>query len=310
MLIWEPARLTSSPPATVTMPHRRPFADAMLGGAQIAAHFQQASRRIPALPLVAVDALGDLDQRAPVHPDIGVVQCLAVPADRRIALFVALDIDFDVVRLHGELDADRAGHVQDRAVFQQGAPRGGHRDLAAGRQGHRAAFHLHRSAAGHLDARLVAPVRHGAKMIERLSRRAIAVCRACRKQQGIALGIQRAPAVGLKQNCRGRIAAQHDLAAGIAGRVEQMHRAARRYRGAGYRDAQLAHVMARQRHVSGRRLDQSVFATSPASLSALRRADTSLPRVVDMLLASDARPLRMMKLSPAASSVWPPGVVI
>ena len=100
-------------------------------------------------------------------------------------------------------------------------------------------------------------------MIERLSRRAIAVCRACRKQQGIALGIQRAPTVGLKQNCRGRIAAQHDLAAGIAGRVEQMHRAARRYRGAGYRDAQLAHVMARQRHVSGRRLDQSRIRHQP-----------------------------------------------
>ena len=118
--------------------HRRPFADAMLGGAQIAAHFQQASRRIPALPLVAVDALGDLDQRAPVHPDIGVVQCLAVPADRRIALFVALDIDFDVVRLHGELDADRAGHVQDRAVFQQGAarrtPRSGRRSPGPSRR--------------------------------------------------------------------------------------------------------------------------------------------------------------------------------
>ena len=196
------------------------------------------------------------------------------------------------------------------APFSSRVPRGGHRDLAAGRQGHRAAFHLHRSAAGHLDARLVAPVRHGAQMIERLSRRAIAVCRACRKQQGIALGIQRAPAVCLKQNCRGRIAAQHDLAAGIAGRVEQMHGAARRYRGAGYRDAQLAHVMARQRHVSGRRLDQSrirhqpCFTVGPAARGHLiatgRRYAVGVGR---QALADD-------ELSPAASSVWPPGVVI
>ena len=233
----------------------------MLGGAQIAAHFQQASRRIPALPLVAVDALGDLDQRAPVHPDIGVVQCLAVRLTGASRCSLPWILTLTLFDSMASL-TPTAPATSRTAPFSSRVRRAAHRDLAAGRQGHRAAFHLHRSAAGHLDARLVAPVRHGAKMIERLSRRAMPSA-ALAGSRGIALGIQRAPTVGLKQNCRGRIAAQHDLAAGIAGRVEQMHRAARRYRGAGYRDAQLAHVMARQRHVSGRRLDQSRIRHQP-----------------------------------------------
>ncbi|CUI61446.1 Uncharacterised protein [Achromobacter xylosoxidans] len=53
-----------------------------------------------------------------------------------------------------------------------------------------------------------------------------------------------------------------------------------------------------------------VLAATPAWLPALRRADTSLPRVVERTLASDPRPRRMMKVSPAASTVWPLGVVI
>ena len=147
-------------------------------------------------------------------------------------------------------------------------------------------------------------------MIERLSRRAIAVCRACRKQQGIALGIQRAPTVGLKQNCRGRIAASTilppvSLAELSRCTVPRVVTVVLDTATPSWRTSWPVSVTS----PVGAWINP-VFATSPASLSALRRADTSLPRVVDMLLASDASPLRMMKLSPAASSVWPPGVVI
>ncbi|CAB3928887.1 hypothetical protein LMG3412_06491 [Achromobacter deleyi] len=48
----------------------------------------------------------------------------------------------------------------------------------------------------------------------------------------------------------------------------------------------------------------------PAWLAALRRAETSLPRVVDKPLASDASPRRMMKVSPAANVACPPGADI
>lgn len=53
-----------------------------------------------------------------------------------------------------------------------------------------------------------------------------------------------------------------------------------------------------------------VLTTVPAVLSALREADTSLPAVVERRLPSVPTPLRMVKLSPAASTVWPEGVWI
>ncbi|WP_144019469.1 hypothetical protein [Piscirickettsia salmonis] len=40
------------------------------------------------------------------------------------------------------------------------------------------------------------------------------------------------------------------------------------------------------------------------------RGAISLPRVVEAMLLSDPWPRRMMKLSPAASSAWPCGVLI
>ena len=53
-----------------------------------------------------------------------------------------------------------------------------------------------------------------------------------------------------------------------------------------------------------------LLTTRPAVLSATNCGAISLPRVVDMVLPSVPTPLRMMKLSPAASCVWPLGVVM
>ncbi|MCY1250252.1 hypothetical protein D9M72_638700 [compost metagenome] len=50
--------------------------------------------------------------------------------------------------------------------------------------------------------------------------------------------------------------------------------------------------------------------TLPAVLSLLRAGVTSLPRVLDCWLLSVPRPLRITKLSPAASVVCPPGVTM
>lgn len=108
---------------------RRPLADAVALGAQVAAHLQQPAGGVPALAFIAVHALGHLHQRAAVDPDFTVVQDLAIAVERRVAQFVALDIDLEVVGFHRHLDADRAGDVQQRTVVEQRAAIGRDGDL-------------------------------------------------------------------------------------------------------------------------------------------------------------------------------------
>ncbi len=238
--------------------HRGPFADAMPAGAQIAAHLQQAARGVPTLALIAIDALGHMHQRAPIHPDIVVVQELAFPIDRRVAQLVALNVDLQVVGLHRHLDPDGARDIQQRAVVQQGAAIRHDGDLAASGQGQRAILRLDRAAAGQLDARLVAAIGQAGKVIERLARRPVRVRLVQhRTHQRVALGIQRGRAVVLQQDRGGGILAQQNRATGVAGGIEQVYRAARGHRGAGHRHAQLAHVVPGQRDVTQRRLDQA-----------------------------------------------------
>src|SRR5690606_22636694 len=75
----------------------QPFAYAVRGGIQVAADFQQTAGRVPTVGLVALRALGHEDQQAAVHPDVFVVQVLAVAVDGRVALFIALGVDQQLV---------------------------------------------------------------------------------------------------------------------------------------------------------------------------------------------------------------------
>ncbi|KAG1258178.1 hypothetical protein G6F66_014600 [Rhizopus arrhizus] len=128
---------------------------------QVAAHFQQAAAAVPAVALVAACPTGHLDQRAPVQPHVGIIEPGVVAVQRRIALFVALQIDLDVVRFHRHGHADRAGHVDLRAIAYKRARARLDRDLAARRQRQRIALEVDRAAAVDLHQRQVAPIAVG-----------------------------------------------------------------------------------------------------------------------------------------------------
>ena len=137
---------------------RRPFADAMATGVQVAAHFEQAAARVPAVGRIAIRAGRHPHQVAPVDPQVGVVERLAVAVAGRVALLVALRIDQHVVRSHRHVDADGTGNVDAGAARHVRAARGQRIDLAAGGQGQRAAVEDDVTAGGDLDQRQVAAV--------------------------------------------------------------------------------------------------------------------------------------------------------
>src|SRR5690606_27953108 len=112
-----------------------PFAHAVFAGIQIAADLEETAAGVPAVGLVAIRSGRHMSEATPVHPHIAIVQLAAFTVDRAVALFVALDIDPQVVGLPGDVDADGPRHVQDGAVPDQCALLGADRDLAAGGQG-------------------------------------------------------------------------------------------------------------------------------------------------------------------------------
>ena len=164
-----------------------PLANAVVTGAQITAHFQQAACGVPAVGGIAIGASRDKNQVADIHPHIVVIQGLVVAIDRRIALLVALDIDLDAIGRHRHLDPGGAGHVDHRAVAHQGALRSLDTDLAASGQGHGTAAKIHRAVAGDFHQGLVTAVGIGRHNVAVLIKR--------RRHQPSALAVEGAAAV-------------------------------------------------------------------------------------------------------------------
>ena len=226
---------------------RHPLADGMALRAQVAGHFQQAARRVPAVAVIAVRALRYQHQLAAVDPDIVVEQGLAVAVDGRVALLVALHIDFDIVRRHRHLHAHGAGDVELGAVAHEAAAGGVDGDLAACGQGQRVAHEFHRAGAADLDARLVAAVVHGKDIFRRRHGRAA---------HGVALAVERRRlAVVLDQDGRGGAASHGD--GRVAAQGIEVNGAARGRRGGSEQHAVLLHRATGQGDIAFARLDQA-----------------------------------------------------
>ncbi|CUI49555.1 Uncharacterised protein [Achromobacter xylosoxidans] len=271
---------------------RRPFADAVAQVAQVAAHFQQAAGRVPALALVAAGAGRHLDQRAAVDPHIAVEQLAGIAVARRVAQLIALHVDLDAVGLHRNARAHQAGHVQLGAVGDEAAARRAGRDLPAGGQRQRPALELDVTAADDLDARLVAPVRQARQVVEDAKGRALAqqVLLGRFLDQGAALAVERAAAVVIDQHRGHRLRPQHDAALRVGGGVEQMDGAARARGGGRQRHAFLAHLAARQRDVALGRGDQAGIAHQAAGRALARRDLVAARGRQGVVLGADAAP--------------------
>jgi hypothetical protein len=209
-------------------------------------HFQQAAIRVPAVAVIAVRAFR-YEHELAVHPDIVVDQGLAVAVDGRIALLVALHVDFHIVRFHRHLHAHGAGDVELRAVAQQAAAGRVDGDLAARGQGQRIGEKLHRAGAADLDARLVAAVVDGDDIFRGRHGRAA---------HGVALAVERRRlAVVLDDDGRGGAPSQgHGR---VAAQRVQVHGAARGRGGAGQQHAVLPQRAPGQGDVAFARLDQA-----------------------------------------------------
>ncbi|GAA0409888.1 hypothetical protein GCM10008969_35850 [Pseudomonas veronii subsp. inensis] len=225
-------------------------------GAEVAADFQQATAGVPAIRGIAVGACGHEHQLAQVDPHIVVDQFAVIAVDRCIALLVALHVDLDVVGFHRHLDADRAGHVDHRPIAYQAAPGRADRDLATGGQGDRAFLEIHAAAADDLDARLIGAVGHRAEVVELFGNQVGRL--AVERGQAVAfLGIECGAAAGVQQDRRGAALTQRDAAGAVAGRVEQVDRAAGVHRGTGQGHAVLLDLVTGQGDVAGGGHDQA-----------------------------------------------------
>ncbi|MNM17299.1 hypothetical protein D3C81_275670 [compost metagenome] len=222
---------------------RRPFADAMAAGVEVAAHFEQAAGRVPAVGRIAIRAGRHAHQVAPVEPQVGAVEDLAVAVARCVALLVALRIDQHIVRGHRHVDADGAGDVDAGAARHLRAARGQRIDLAAGGQGQRAAVESDIAARGYLDQRQVAAVVGAVAEQRRIL------------DERIALHVQRRGAAVVEQHRRQAVGRQGDQAVAAIGL--QVHGAARGDAGTAEQHAGLPHVAARQGDVARQRLHQA-----------------------------------------------------
>ncbi|VVO08971.1 hypothetical protein PS706_03315 [Pseudomonas fluorescens] len=245
-----------------------PFAHRVALGAEVAAHFQQAAGRVPTVGGVAVGAGRHEHQLAQIDPHIIVDQLPTVAVDRRIALLIALHVDLDGVGLHRHLDADGTRHVDHRAIAHQAALAGADRYLAAGGQRDRALLEVHGAAADNLDARLIGTVNHSTEVIElpgdQVGGRAVEL-----DQTVVFLAVEGRAAAGVEQDRGGAAFAQGHAAAGVAGGVEQVNRAACIHRGAGQGHAVLLHLVAGQGDVAGGGHDQAAVGDVPRGAAGL-----------------------------------------
>ncbi|OEZ45589.1 hypothetical protein JANLI_58490 [Janthinobacterium lividum] len=223
----------------------RPLADAMAAGVQITAHFEQAAARVPAVGRIAIRACRHPHQVAPVDPQVGAVEGLAVAVAGRVALLVALCIDQHVVRSHRHVDAHGAGDVDAGAARHLRAARGQRIDLAAGGQRQRTGIEGDIAAGGNLDQRQVAAVVGAVARQRRIL------------DERVALHVQRGGAAVVEQHRGKAVRRQGDQAFAAVGL--QVHGAACRHAGAAEQHAGLLHVAARQGDVAGKRLHQAAI---------------------------------------------------
>ena len=225
---------------------RHPFSHRVSLHAQVAAHLQQAARRVPAVAVIAVRPLGNKHQAAPVQPDIAAIEPLAIAVARCVALFVTLHVDLDVIAFHGQPHAGRARHVDPRAIAHQAAAGRIDADLPTRGQRQRRVLEIHRAGAVDGDARLVAPVR------QRQHGRGAGHGRGA---QAVALAVERRIArLFLDQDgCRGALSQHHG---GLFAQRLQVHRATRVDAGAGQQHTILAHLAPGQGRIAFARLDQ------------------------------------------------------
>ena len=221
----------------------RPLADAVATGIEVAAHFQQAAGRVPAVRGVAIRAGRHQHQVAAVDPHVAVVQVFRVAAARCVALFVALHIDQHIVAAHVDLHADGAGDVDGGVARHVAAAGRVDQHLAARGQGQRIAFEFHVAGRNDAHQRLVAPVQRRVRALARIF------------QQGVALYIERRGAVVVDKNGADAAASHGD--AGVLARRRQVDGAASVDGGTRQQHAVLAQRVAAQRDVAAGRLDQA-----------------------------------------------------
>ncbi len=232
---------------------RGPFADRVPLVVEVAAHFQQATRRVPALTLVAPGTGRNVDQPAAVDPDLAAGQLAAVAVVQGIAQFVALDLDLDIVALHRHLYAHCTGNIHACRVVYVAAGRRIGNDLAARGNRQRIRTEMDVATRDDLHPRLVPAIIVLGQIVEGCRARAgadrVLLCRFL--DEAVALRIQhRGLAIVLDQHRRGGSIGKRDAAAGITGRSQKMHGAALRKRGAGHGHTGLLDAAPGQGHVT------------------------------------------------------------
>ncbi len=137
---------------------RGPLADGVGRSVEIAGDLEQAARGVVAVGGIAAGAGRHQDQAAHVDPDGLVGQHAAVAIHRRVAQFVALDVNRDLVRRHRQRYALHARDVDGRSGLGKHPLAGADRDLAALRHRLRAVPEIDGAAGDDLDAGLILAV--------------------------------------------------------------------------------------------------------------------------------------------------------
>ncbi len=144
--------------------------------AEFAAHLQQAARRVVAV--LRVGGVGQhFGQLTDVHFDIVVVEQCRFAVNGRVAQFIGLDGDSQIVRRGWQVDADQAGDIEDGTGLDQDATRGCRvgrgarcagtdRDLPAIGDGQRTRLEIHHAASGDLDPGFILLIRQANLIVE------------------------------------------------------------------------------------------------------------------------------------------------
>ncbi len=145
---------------------RGPFADLMTGVVEIAGDFEQAARGVVTIRRITAGAGRHQGQITRIDPDVAVDEHAAVAVLRTVPQLGALDVDLDRIGGHRQHRADRAGDVDDGAVFGEHALAGGGRHLPALGHGQRAVPEVDETTGHDLDPRLVLAVGKGREIVE------------------------------------------------------------------------------------------------------------------------------------------------
>ena len=146
--------------------NRCPFPDTVRGVAEIAADFQEAAGRIPAIAAVTARSSRDVGEVASIDPNFLIVQGARLAIGWTVAQVIGLDAHLDRIRAGIQSHPAHARHVDRRAALGLDAVRGGHRHLSALGQGCRATLEQHVTARYDFHPRLVTAVTQKAEVVE------------------------------------------------------------------------------------------------------------------------------------------------